>query len=225
MAEQKPSNEQAQPMPPFELGNKLDEEITGGQLQIQPTPSKTYQLPKIEDLYADKAAAGKSNELNILLNQPPKIEWLKEHPLITLKKKDAQGNAIKVPYVYIPIERIEWLLTCIFINWHVEIKTVILIANSVVSTIRLWFLNPITNEWNYQDGVGAMDIHTKSGAGATEFDKLLVGSVQKAAPAAESYAIKDAAEKIGKIFGKDLNRADEVGYNALIQKFPEAPVN
>jgi len=42
----------------------------------------------------------------------------------------------------------------------------------------------------------------------------------KAAPAAESYAVKDAAEKIGKIFGKDLNRADQIVYDELA-KFPK----
>jgi len=37
----------------------------------------------------------------------------------------------------------------------------------------------------------------------------------KAAPAAESYAVKDAAEKIGKLFGKDMNRADKIMYDTL----------
>jgi len=32
------------------------------------------------------------------------------------------------------------------------------------------------------------------------------------APAAESYAFKDAAEKFGKIFGKDINRKDNITY-------------
>lgn len=36
----------------------------------------------------------------------------------------------------------------------------------------------------------------------------------KALPTAESYAIKDAAEKLGKLFGKDLNRKDELAFEA-----------
>jgi hypothetical protein len=40
-------------------------------------------------------------------------------------------------------------------------------------------------------------------------------AVMKAAPAAESYAVKDAAEKIGKLFGKDMNRADKIMYDTL----------
>jgi hypothetical protein len=42
----------------------------------------------------------------------------------------------------------------------------------------------------------------------------------KAAPAAESFAVKDAAEKIGKLFGRDLNRADQILYDELA-KLPE----
>ena len=36
-----------------------------------------------------------------------------------------------------------------------------------------------------------------------------------AAPAAKSYAIKDAVEHLGKMFGRDLNRSDTVGYKFL----------
>ena len=38
------------------------------------------------------------------------------------------------------------------------------------------------------------------------------GAIQMWAPSAESFAIKDAAEKLGKIFGKDLNRKDDIAY-------------
>lgn len=37
-----------------------------------------------------------------------------------------------------------------------------------------------------------------------------------AVPAAKSYAIKDAAEMFGKIFGKDLNRKDEISYMEML---------
>ena len=42
-----------------------------------------------------------------------------------------------------------------------------------------------------------------------------------AAPAAESYAFKDAAEKIGKLFGKDINRATHIDYTNLIRSIPK----
>lgn len=164
---------------------------------------KHSTLPKIADLYANIELAAQQNELNKLLNCEPKQEWLKQHPMAK-------------NVVYLPIGVIEYLLTSIFIKWRTEIKGVNVIANSVQVTIRLHVQDPISMEWDWQDGIGAAPIHTEKGAGATDFTKVLTDSVMKAAPAAESYAIKDAAEKFGKIFGKDLNRKDQINYEGMM---------
>jgi hypothetical protein len=160
------------------------------------------KLPKIDELYYDPLAVSKQNELNILLSTPPKNEWVKDHPM-------AQG--VK----YIPIEIIEYLLTQIFVKWRVEVKEVKLIANSVQTTIRLHVQDPISGDWDWQDGIGAAPIQTKKGAGATDFTQVLSDAVMKAAPASETYAVKDAAEKFGRIFGKDLNRKEVLPYQNL----------
>lgn len=170
--------------------------------QLQPT-KQTRQLPKLEELYNDVELAGKHNELNKLLNCQPKPEWVKQN-------KFANNSN------YIPVGIIEFLLTSIYIKWRVEVKEVQVIANSVVVTIRLFVLDPITGEWDWQDGVGASPIQTKSGAAATDFGQVNTAAVQMAAPAAETYAFKDAAEKLGRLFGKDLNRKDDVNYDAMM---------
>lgn len=172
-------------------------------------------LPTLAELIGDTDLAMKHNDLNVLLNQSPPEGWVKEHPYA----KDAQGKKIK----YIPIERIEWLLYRVFINWNVEIKSTQLIGNSVVVTIRLHYKDPITGQMQFQDGVGAMPLQTEKGSGAIEFDKLKSSAVQMAAPAAESYAIKDAAEKLGRLFGKDINRKGQIDYFGMnAETFSEA---
>jgi hypothetical protein len=165
-------------------------------------------LPTIQELYEEKDVEllKRDNKLNVLLNQPPREEWLKEHPMI---------RGVK----YIPIQRIEWLLTRIFINWRVEVKDLKLIGNSVVVTVRLHYQSVTDGEWTWQDGIGASPLQTDKDAGAIEFDKLKNDAVMKSAPAAESYAVKDAAEKIGKLFGKDLNRMDQILYDSLLTTF------
>jgi hypothetical protein len=163
------------------------------------------QLPKYEDLIkGDINEKMIQNDLNAYLNRPPAPEWVKQHPMFKKVK-------------YIPIERIESLLTVLFIRWHVEIRQVQTIANSVVVTVRLYYLDITSKDGVelWQDGLGAAPIQTDSGAGAMEWDKTKNDAVMKAAPAAESYAVKDAAEKIGKLFGKDLNRADQIMYDTL----------
>ena len=169
-------------------------------------------LPKLADLYDGNLELKQGqNELNVLLNQPPKSEWIKEHPF---------AKGVK----YIPIERIEFLLTRLFIKWRVEVKSIQTIANSCVVTIRLHYQNVEDNEWSWQDGIGAAPIQTEKDAGAMDWNKVRTDSVMKAAPAAESYAVKDAAEKIGKIFGKDLNRKDEIIYDSLTGAIPEEQI-
>jgi hypothetical protein len=181
---------------------------------------KTNQLVTVDELYGEVEVASKHNELNKLLNLRPKAEWLKHHPLVKIKKDN-----VEIPLPYMPIERVEYLLTSIFIRWRVEVKNVQVIANSVVVTVRLWYRDPITGEWDWQEGVGAAPIQTDKGASATDFSKVKSSAVQMAAPAAKSFAIKDAAECLGKIFGKDLTRPDEISYlESLNSKFNE-PLN
>lgn len=176
--------------------------------QLQPTNPKAV-IPKLEDLYNDTGLASRQNDLNKLLNCEPKKEWIRQN-------KFANNSS------YIPIEIIEYLLTSIFIKWRVEIKEVQVIANSVNVTVRLWVLDPITGDWDWQEGVGASPIQTAKGAAATDFSQVNTSAVQMASPAAETYAIKDAAEKLGKLFGKDINRQAQMNYmDALNRKFPE----
>lgn len=161
------------------------------------------KLPTLQDLRSDIELKADQNALNVLLNAEPPKEWIKEHPMFKKVR-------------YLPIERVEYLLTRIFLKWNVEVKAVQVIANSVVTTIRLYYQDPMSDQMLWQDGIGAAPLQTDKGAGAVDFNAIKSDAVMKAAPAAESYAVKDAAEKIGKLFGKDLNRADKIMYDSLL---------
>lgn len=156
----------------------------------------TRPVPKVEDLYNDKELSAQHNDLNKLLNCEPNLKWIRVNKYANNSK-------------YIPIGIIEYLLTSIFIKWRVEIKDRCVMANSVVVTVRVHVLDPVTGEWDWQDGIGASPIQTAAGEAATDFSKVTNNAVQMAAPAAEAYAFKDACEKFGKLFGKDINRKDE----------------
>lgn len=171
------------------------------------------QLPALRDLYdGDIELKAEQNKLNIILNTPPNPDWVKDHPM---------AKGVK----YIPIDRIEFLLTRLFLKWWVEVKSYQVMANSCAVCIRLHYQNIENDEWSCQDGLGAAPIQTKKGAGAMDVAETLNDAIMKALPAAESYAIKDAAEKIGKIFGKDLNRKDEIGYGILSDAIPQERIS
>jgi hypothetical protein len=163
------------------------------------------KIPTLSELYTDKELTNKQNKLNTLLNAQPKPEWVKTHHIVKNLK-------------YLPIERMEYLLTVIFTKWRVEIKEVKILANSIVVNVRVYVKDPITGEWDYQDGVGATPIQVEKGSKPTNFEAIKSSAIQLGCPSAESYAIKDACEKFGKIFGKDLNRRDNISYGYLYQE-------
>ena len=163
------------------------------------------KLPTLAELMTESEDSLKQNALTVLLNQEPPASWLTEHPMI-------RG------YKYIPIEKIEFLLTKIFTRWWVEIRSTQVVANSVCVTVRLHVINPLTGQEEWQDGIGAAPIQTDKGAGATDWNAVKTDGVQKAAPAAETYAVKDAAEKFGKIFGRDTARKGSMNYTQLLRK-------
>jgi hypothetical protein len=173
-------------------------------------PKEPTKLPTIEELYkSDTMPIVRKDALfQVLVNQEPKKEWIKTHPMT------------KEPYI--PIERVEWLLINIVGRYKTEILDTKQIANSIVVTIRLHYFDLIHNEWTFHDGIGAAPLQTDKGAGAIDWNNIKSNAVQIGAPAAESYALKDAAEKIGKIFGKDLNRKEVISYDSLKDRFKGA---
>ena len=144
----------------------------------------------------------KMGELKSVLNQNPNKAWVKNHPF-------ASG------VVYLPIDKVETMLDMIFQQWRVEILSINQLAQSICCTVRLHYLNPVTKEWSYHDGVGAVPLKTDKGFSAADLSHIKSDAVATGAPAAKSFAIKDAAEHLGKLFGRDLNRKDAVAYMNL----------
>lgn len=166
------------------------------------------KLPTLADLALSPEEAFKNDQFNQLLNKEPMETWLSDHP--TAKRKNENG--VQVPVRYMPIDKVEFLLTRIFQRWRTEILREGQLFQSIYVTVRLHYFNPITGEWDWQDGTGAVPVQTDGGKAASDLGAIKSGAVQMGLPAAESYAIKDAAEKIGKIFGKDINRNNTYGF-------------
>lgn len=167
--------------------------------------SEKNKLPKLADLHHDIDVAFKNDQLNLLLNQEPPQSFVKVHPFAK--------NVI-----YIPIGKIEFMLTRIFQEWRVEVINYNQLFNSVAVQVRLHYKNPLDGAWYSQDGLGAVGIQTDKGAAASDLTAIKADAVMKALPAAESYAVKDAAEKLGRLFGADLNRGDSIDFSGAYSK-------
>lgn len=141
---------------------------------------------------------------NSLLNVNPPDAWLQTNPL--------SGNK------YLPIDKVEYLLTAFFGHWYVEIKETKLVVNSILTTIRLYYRVPEQKNYFWQDGEGAWPLQVDKGKKPTDIEALKAGAVQMAAPSSKSMAIKDAAEEIGRVFGRDISRKNLIDYSKLFNE-------
>lgn len=170
----------------------------------------TKQLPTLAELTQDKELSLKQDALNYLLNQDVPQQWVKKHPFVSVRI-----NGQNTPLEYIPVERTKLLLTQIFQVWESEIIDYKALFNAVSVQVRLRVRNPLNGEWITHDGVGAVDVQTKSGASAADLSQINANAVMKALPAAASYALKNAAEKLGTIFGGNLQKYDIASFTPL----------
>lgn len=156
---------------------------------------KKEDVVSVQQLFENVELQIKKDQLMVFLNQQPPKEWLKKNPYA--------NNAL-----YVPIDKIEWMLNRFFGGYRVEILREGTMFNSMYVVIRLFYIDPISGKEVFQDGMGAKEVQTSAGSSPAQLENIKSGAVERGLPNAESNAIKDAAHKIGRVFGSDLNRKD-----------------
>lgn len=166
---------------------------------------KKNELPKLKDLVTDIVSYEKSDELNFLLNQPVPEKWIKKHPYIKNHK-------------YLPIDKVEYLLRKIFKRYRIEVLREGTSFNGVYVAVRVHYLNPIYNDWDFHDGIGAIHLQVKSGSSPADLANINNGALSMAFPLAKTLAIKDACDMLGELFGSNLNRDESLAYSMDAKK-------
>lgn len=181
-----------------------------------PAVQEAVKLPTLQELFSDDIElAGKSEGLNSLLNQLPPQKWIKEHPFI-------KG------YLYLPIDKIEYLLRKLFKSYKIEVLREGTAFNGVYVVVRVHYFNPATGNMDWHDGIGAAQLQTKSGTSAADLININNGAISMAFPIAKTVAIKDATDHFGNLFGCNLNRKDTIPFQAdeqLIRKTNKEKLN
>lgn len=163
-------------------------------------PAKTeIKLPTLQELFDDTEIAGKVEGLNAILNAPPPDKWVKDHPYIKGHK-------------YLPIDKVEYLLRKIFKRYKIEITGQGTAFNGVWVTVRVSYYNPVTGEFDSQEGIGAVQLQTAKGTSPADLSNINNGAISMAFPMAKTFAIKDACQLIGNIFGANLDRKDTIEF-------------
>jgi len=133
-----------------------------------------------------------------LINHKPKSAWI-------------ATNKFSQNAKYIPIGIIEELLREVYPFWECQQNgQPQILGNSIVISVNLRVFHPLLNTWLNYPGVGAVPIEVEKGAHPTDFTKINSKALHKNVPAALSFAINNAAKKIGKLFGSHLNRKEEL---------------
>lgn len=164
--------------------------------KIQLTERK---VPTIQELYDNTELAIKHDDLAVFLNAQPPASWVKIHPYIKGHK-------------YLPVEKVEWMLQRFFKQFKIEITGQGVAFNGVWVTVRVNYMHPVTQTWEFHDGIGAFALQTKSGSSPADLANINNGALSMAFPLAKTLALKDACEMFGSLFGSNLNRKDVIGY-------------
>lgn len=157
----------------------------------------------IQELYKNPELQLEQDKLITFLNQNPPDDWVKKHPYIK-------------NHLYLPIEKVEFLLKRFFKRYSIEVREYKQVLNSITVHVRVSYLDPILNEMVWHDGVGACELQTAKDTGPLKLDasNINLGAVPMALGIAKSVAIKDACDHIGNIFGANLNRKDTLPFTA-----------
>lgn len=185
--------------------------------------TKKSELPKLKDLINGLQEYEKQDELNYLLHQKVPDKWIKHHPYIKKEVVNNEGKKIKVPYPYLPIDKVEYLLKKIFKRIRIEVLREGQSFNGVYVVVRVHYLNPVYNEWDFHDGIGAIQLQTKSGSSPADLQNINNGALSMAFPLSKTLAVKDACDHLGDIFGSNLNRNDTLSYSMDEKKPPIDP--
>jgi len=160
-------------------------------------------LPTLSELYENQEISEKKDQLNYLLNQNPQKEWVRVN-------KYANNS------LYLPVDRVEWLVKRIFKHYKVEVREIKQLFNGVTCTVRLHYQHPISGEWSYHDGVGAAQIQTKKGSSPADLSNINNNAIQLVVPIAKAEAFKNATKQFGRLFGSDLNRDSQTNYDDFL---------
>lgn len=140
-------------------------------------------------------------------------------------RKVVRETILNESFEQIPISFLEHELKKMFFGLcQFECVSYAMIVNEITVHARIKVYHPIIRQWLSYDGVAAIPVQQDKDTKVNEFMSAKKSkAMAKNLPAAYAIAIKNAAKKIGKRFGGDLNRKHEDIYDPFPIK--DEPLN
>lgn len=163
-------------------------------MTLPATQKDTFAGVEIKFIYKEL------EEFTARLNQEPDPKWLQKTP-------DNKAE-------YIPVGIIEMNLRKDFMGLvGFTVLTERRELNEYIVTARISVFHPVIMQWIHYDGIGAKVITQKKDTELNDFAQYKQkNALEMNAPNAYAEAIKNAAKKIGKKYGADINRKHEDVY-------------
>ena len=147
---------------------------------------------------------------------------------IAPRKREIAVNKMAGNSRYLPVSFVQMKLDEFFFGlWSWEVVDVKVVANEILVWGNLKVYHPKAQVWLNRSGTGATMIQMKSDRNGgngdiTDIGQKIKNTLVKDFPHAESEALKNAAKKLGKAFGRDLNRKLEDQYTSFIDTMTDA---
>lgn len=126
-------------------------------------------------------------------------------PKHTLKNHPSNGGGF-----YLPIQVIETYLDKCFAGlWQVHSFNYQVIANELVGDITLEVFHPVAQVWIKRTGAAAIPIMQDKGADIMDIGKKKQKALVVNHPTLKAMCLKNAAQSLGSLFGRDLGRKEE----------------
>ena len=169
---------------------------------------KLNTLSFFNEIESAEGVSKKIQVLNKVLNQEPLVKKnLKDE-----MQKKGQNAGYAQDFDYVPVEVVEEALRQIFFRQvDFEIKSSYRDLNSFIVVARISYKDPVSHETRVIDGIGAKALQQDKGAKVNQFnDTMKFNALEMGVGIAYSRAVKNAAKKLGKVFGANLNRDEEI---------------
>lgn len=180
-------------------------------------------LAFFSEIEAEDSIAKKVRVLNRVLNQ----ESAFAKNMNDVLKSKGQSTSRSTDYDYIPIEIIEESLRQVFFRQvDITIQQSYRDLNSFIVVCRIAYKDPVTHETRKLDGIGAKQLQQDANSSLNDFNATMKrNALELGVGIAYSRAVKNAAKKLGKLFGADLNRDEELNsvhvFNSNVLSTPE----
>lgn len=153
----------------------------------------------------EKKNEGVAPTAKVLPPQRGIADMLSRKPPAKSIHKSPSGNA------YMPISYIEATLDRVFgpMGWQHRNFRHETVLNEVVGSIELWVRDPESREWICRIGAASQSIQMRKDTDFTDPRNKIPNALEKGFPSLKSKCISNAADSLGKVFGRDAGRKPE----------------